>query len=152
MTEVARMESIQDSLQSMDEFTDAQVVINDNSVLDIGGSAVAGQNYAIIYNSDNFISRQDSRTPQTNYDILVMLVVSFENWKETLDDFRALRQAVLDEFNSTSEDNRVADGVHIPEIRAETPIEGIFDAFIDFDQDSVPDYLSQRLIFVTEEY
>ena len=102
--------------------------------------------------SDNFVSRQETRTPQTNYDIPVLLAIAFENWEDTLNDFVTLRQAVLDEFNSTSEANRCGDGVHIPEIRSETPVDGIYDAFTDFTPDSVPDFLGQVLIFVTEEY
>ena len=152
MTEATRHTSIQTSLQSMAAFTDAQVVINDNSVLDGQGSALANAVYAIIYSSDEFSSVQESKTPQTRWDIPVMIVVAFVDWETSMNAFTTLRDAVLAEFNSTSEANRCGDGVYISEIRSESPIEGIFDAFIDFDQDSVPDYLSQRVIFVTEEY
>lgn len=150
MTEAARLTSIQSSLQSMDAFENAEVVINDNSVLDKDSSGYG--NYAVVYSSDGFSSMQETKTPQTRWDIPVMIVVPFDDWKTSLDAFTTLRDAVLTEFNSTSEANRCGAGVYISEIRADSPIEGIFDAFIDFDQDSVPDYLSQRMIFVTEEY
>lgn len=152
MSEIAIITSIKDSLISMDEFSSATVVVNDNSVLDGGGSAIAGKVYAIIYTSDDFRSTQETITEEMEWSIPVMIVVAFDDWKSSLDAFITIRQAVLDEFNSKSEANRVSDGTYISEIRSETPVEGIFDAFTDFSEDSIPDYLAQRLIFATKEF
>ena len=150
MTEAARLTSIQSSLQSMSAFTNAQVVINNISILDEDASGYG--NYAIVYSSDDFDSMQETKVPQTRWDVSVMIVVAFVDWETSLNAFTTLRDAVLAEFNSTSEANRCGDGVYISTIRAESPIEGMFDAFIDFTPDSVPDFISQRMIFVTEEY
>lgn len=152
MTEKARAESIQDALQSMTDFTDAQVTLNDNSVLDAKGAALSGANYAIVYTSDTFRSVQRTREPETDWDIPVLLVVQFKTWEDALNDLRDLRQAVIDEFNLNSESNRTSDGAFISEIRSEGAVQAIYDAFVDFENEQVPDYLGQRVLFITEEY
>jgi hypothetical protein len=152
MTEKARAESIQDSLQSMTEFTDAQVTINDNTVLDAKGSMAEGANYAIIYTSDTFRSVQRTRVPETDWNIPVLLVVVFETWEQAFTALRDLRDAVLAEFNSMSESNRTSDGAYISEIRSEGNIQAIYDSFVDFENEQVPDFLGQRIVFITEEY
>jgi len=152
MTEATIHTKLKAMFQSMTALSNAQVVINDNSILDAGGSALAAAVYAIIYTSDEFISKQEVQTPETTWSVPVLLVVAFVDWETSLNAFTTLRDAVLAEINSTIEGNRVAAGLNISEVRSETPIEGIFDAFVDFDTNSTPDFLSQRIIFKAEEY
>jgi len=153
MTEAAIQLKIQASIQSMAAFEDAQVVINDNSILDAAGSGAVAAVYAIIYTSDEFLSTQEAKTPDNTWQIPVMIIVAFVDWKTGLDAMTTIRDALLTEINSTTEANRSAAGLNITSVRSESPIEGIYDANVDFnDPSSVPDFLSQRIIFVAEEY
>ena len=149
MTELTIITKIAVALRTLDEFDDADVVDNDSSILD---QSVAGAPYAIIYTSDNFLSEQTTLIEENSWDIPVLLVVEFEDWETSMIAFRALRQTVLDLFNeNSSADNRTADGLYIPRIRSDSPIEGVYDMH-DFSDQSVPDFLSQRIIFEVEEF
>ena len=153
MTEAAIQSKIQASIQSMAAFEDAQVTINDNSIIDAAGSGTKTAVYAIIYTSDDFDSTQEAKTPENTWNIPVMLIVAFVDWKTSLDAMTTLRDALLTEINSTTEANRSAAGLNITSVRSESPIDGIYDQFVDFDDPtSVPDFLSQRILFIAEEY
>ena len=149
MSETTVITKIATALKTLNDFADADVVFNDASILD---DSAANAPYVIIYTSDGFLSEQSVMTEENSWDIPILLVIEFEDWETSMNAFRALRQTVLDLFNENSSvDNRSGDGLHIPIIRSDSPIEGIYDAQ-DFSDQSVPDFLSQRIIFESKEY
>jgi hypothetical protein len=153
MTEATIQAGIQDVIQAMPEFANADVVINDWSVFDQSGSHAP---YVLIQSSDELSSRQDAQTPNTFYMIPVTLIEWFTDWKETLDNFTTRRDALLTKFNGT-EDDRSANGLEsttVDVIRTEGPIGQAYPAYLEPDEqaEALPEFIVQTLIFETEEY
>jgi hypothetical protein len=97
MSEATIQLGIQAALRAMSEFEDADIVINDWSVLDQSSSAAP---YVIIENADDFTSRQDTVTPVTRWEIPLTLIERFDDWQPALDNLRTRRQAIIDKINS----------------------------------------------------
>lgn len=153
MSELAIQEGIQDILQAMSEFADADVVINDWGLLDQSNSNAP---YVIISNADDFVSRQDVKTPETTWQIPVTLCEAFSDWPTTLNNLRARRQAIIDEFNTVG-DNRSANGlaaVTIDEIRNDGPIQPYYGPYVPAEAQAevLPQFLNQTLILTVQEF
>lgn len=151
-TEQLIQEGIQDLIQAMAVFANADVVINEWGILD---QSTASAPYVIIGNSHDFSSRRDITTANTKWQIQLMLVEAFSDWPETYNNFRNRRQALIDEFNTT--DNRSANGIEsvtIDEIRPDGPIEGWFPPYLSTEElaQAVPTYIFQRMIVDTEDF
>jgi hypothetical protein len=153
MTEATIQAGIQDVIQSMSEFAGADVVINDWGIFDQSSSHAP---YVLIQTADDVNSRQDAPTADTSYMIPVMLVERFTDWKETLDNFTARRDAILTQFNGT-DDSRSADGLaatSIDAIYAEGPIGEVYPAYLADEEraEALPEFIVQTLIFEAREY
>lgn len=152
MSEYAIQQGIQDTLQAMTEFADASVVINDWSILD---GPMTGAPYVIITDANNFTARQDTRTPNTKWEIVITLFEQFTDWPTTLNNLRARRQAIIDAFNASGTARSAGlTAVTIDEIRAGSDITEWYDHYIPQGQlpESSPVCLSQVMILTAEEF
>jgi len=144
-TEKAAQEGLQTLIQAMPEFLNASVTINDWSVLD--GSAQASP-FVIIENSDDFDARQQTVSPETDWYIPCWLVVTFTDWKPTLDILRDMRQALIGMLNTDA--NRalsIPEGMIMNRIRSAIPITPMYDPYQENPEESLPLFLYQRFVF-----
>lgn len=153
MSEKLIQEGVQDVIQAMDEFANADVVINDYTPFDLSNLNAP---YVIIENCDDVESTQDGRVANTTWNIHLILIERFTDWKTTQDNFRDRRQALLDEFNAEG-NARSAGGLaatNIKAIRTRGPIVEWYDPMLAENQRelAVPVFLFQWLILVTEEF
>jgi len=152
MTEKAIQEGIQDVIQAMDEFANADVVINDYSPFDFSNLKAP---YVIIENSDDVSSTQEGYDPVTIWNPKLILIERFIKWKTTQDNLRDRRQALLDEFNGHGNARSAGgvEGVNIKKLRTSSPILEWYDPQIAENQrpGTFPVFLFQFLTFETWE-
>ena len=153
MSEEAIQIGVQTILVSMNEFSRADVVINDYAVFDVSNLNAP---YVIIENSDEMESTQDGRVANTTWNIQLILIERFIDWETTQNNFRNRRQAILDKFNESGSARSGAGqpATNIKTIRTGTPVLEWYDPTLTENQRSsaLPVFLFQRLILVTEEY
>lgn len=153
MTEATIQAGIQDVIQSMIEFANADVVINDWGILDQSSSDAP---YVLITSADNFTSRQDVTTAETTYEIPVMLIERFTDWKETYDNLTTRRDAILTKFNAVGT-ARSADGLTattVDVIRPAGEITQLYDSYLSPEElaEALPTFIAQTLIFEVTEF
>lgn len=152
MTEATIQAGIQDTIQAMTEFANADVVINDWGIFDQTSSKAP---YVLIQTADEFRSRHDLGAPENIYHIPVMLVEVFTDWPETMNGLTTRRDALLTTYN-TGGNQRSAGGipVTIDEIRPQGPIAFIYDPSIPDNQlaEALPIFVAQTLIFEVKEW
>jgi len=153
MTETTIQAGIQDTIQSMTEFDNAVVVINDYSIYD---DPISQAPYVLIESADDFFSRQDAPTDETTYMIPVTLIERFTDWKATLDGLTTRRDAILTKYNAAGA-ARSANGITattIDVIRPDGPIAFVYDAYIAENErsEALPVFVAHRLIFEATEY
>jgi len=149
MDEKTAQESMQDWLQALVTFADADVTINDYSLFD---SPQAGGPFVIIENSDGFGSVHDGYTPQDVWEIPVLLLVAFAIGDDpdttTFNNFRDTRQIIINEANDRTGNRTPVAGSDVTRIRNGTPIISWYQAGADPNQPgSYPSYIMQQLIF-----
>lgn len=153
MTEATIQAGIQDVIQSMNEFNNVDVVINDFGIYD---QSSVNAPYVMIQSADQVLSRQDSPSAETTYEILVTLIERFTDWKETLDNLTTRRDALLTKFNAVGTARSAAglEATSIDSIRAAGPIAFVYDAYIAEDQiaEALPVFIAHTLIFEALEY
>lgn len=147
VTEKDLQEATQAVLQGMIQFAPESVVINDWTVLD---TSISMSPFVIIENSDDFVSQQDTFSAQTTYTLRFWLLVALANtdWKTASDNFRDVRQAVVDTFNGGGRAlGGTMDGINVRRIMQLTPIGQLFPPDIDPDitPNATPDYVTQYL-------
>lgn len=145
-------EGLQVALQTLDEFADIDIVINDWSILD---ASTTNAPYIIIVNADEFESRQDVPTPETTWSIGLLLVVPFIDWKTSYDAIRDMRQIIIDKINSSTV--RSAGGleaVNIVEVHSGSPIVPIDNPYLLWEdiENALPDFVGQLVLLECEEY
>lgn len=145
-TEQALQEGIQASIRNIARFSSADVQINNDTFLD---GPIANSPFVNILNADTFNIRMDTITPTGTYEFPVILYREWTDWQTTYDDFRADRQAIVDEFNTvgTARSCGGLDGVTINDIRSEGPITAVA---YDETAPALPVYIMQSLIFSVE--
>lgn len=131
MSESAAQTAIQTALQALSDFADADVVINDWSVLD---QSKAHAPYVIIETADAF--EGGAVTGATRWEIVLNLFVSFDDWTQAKNDFRDVRQAIIDAVDSLANAYPVRSGGNVTEW---------YDQYAD-GASAEPAFLSQRLI------
>jgi hypothetical protein len=148
MSELLVAEAIQDVLQGMSEFDDADVTISDWKVLD--GSSMAAP-FAIIKIAGDFGRMWRTKSAETTYNIPVEIYVKFTEWSTTLLAFRALRQAILDIFDTAP---GVVAGFRVNSIRSGSGIGEVYEKYIDpaLQGEAIPQMLMQVLMFNCEEF
>lgn len=147
MSEIGIIQGIQDVLQASAAFGDADVTIEDWSVLDQVGALDAAP-FAVIRVSDNFEAVQNTASEETTWQIPVLVYEAWDkDWPTTRKAFGATRQTIIDAFNAQGAARSAGGitGVDIQAIRAATPLEQDADARGDYT------YMVQVLIFETLE-
>lgn len=152
MSEATIQAAIKATLQSMSQFADEDVTINNWSVRD--GTYTAGP-WANIVTADDIRSRQDVVVPENQYDIVVELVYPFVDWETTLNAYRDLRQAMLTAFNTaTGERSPGATNADLVEIRNTSPLVWVANPNLSGEQQANADPIAllQTFVFETREY
>ena len=152
MSEYTVQQGIQTAIRAMDEFADADVVINDWGILD---QSSANAPYVLIENSDDFNAEQDTQEPVTVWSIPVNLIEAFSDWDTTLNNFRTRRQAIIDKINSgTVRSAGGLDATNVRRVYNDGPIYHIEDKSLSDEQarEALPVFIGQRIILETEEF
>jgi hypothetical protein len=145
-SEAAIQSGIQTAIKAMTEFADADVVVNDWSLLDQPGNNAP---YVIIQTADDFDSQQDTVSPQNEYYVILTLVEIFENWKTTLDNLCTHRQAIIDKINTTTVRSAGGlDGVRVRRVRNNGQVDYLFQNA----EDTLPIYAMQEIVLEVEDY
>jgi len=143
------------ALEALSEFGSGDVVTDDWSILDQVGSHESSP-YFIWHVPDTFISRKDVPTAVDIWEIEGELILRFVKWPTTKVLFDATRQNILDKFNSVNTLRSPVTESDLQEIRANGPIEAIYDISA-FDNQGVilpealPMWLSQKWLFIIQE-
>ncbi len=142
---------IRDTLLEIDEYFDKKTVgINDSVYLDQSMDKMPGFN---IITADDIVSRQDAKTGTGTWLIIGLLYIGFEDWDVSYNQFRDVRQAIIDKFNEVGTARATGaptDGINLHEIRTGSPIEPIM--YDPADTQGTPVYLTQVLLFDIEVY
>lgn len=148
MSEYTIQQGIQTFIQSMSEFADADVVINDWSLLDQSTTLAP---YVIIENSDDFKTMWRTKSAEASWNIPITLLEAFSDWKTTLDNFRTRRQAILDAFDTSP---GAVPGLTVDTIRNDGAIGQVYAAYMTPEQaaNALPVFLSQRIILEAQEF
>lgn len=153
MAEAAIVTALQTIIRSVSGFSSASVTIEDWSILD---GSLDNDPFFILEMSDEFRSRQDTKTDTAIWNIRGSLYVKFTEWAASRSALRTYRQAILDKFNEvgTARSAGGLEATDINEIRNSgtiTPVYLVYNSQ-DYNPESVPILLSQELVFVCEEY
>lgn len=149
MSESSIQTAIQTILRATSQLADASVVINDWSILD---DAFTGSPWAVIQNADDFDAPQEINTNVT-WSERVTLMQAFTDWSTALNAFRDLRQAVIDQVNSTTGRSLGGmSGMQVRTIRAGSPVRPFYAYEVADPNEAEPIGLEQDLIFVCEEF
>ncbi len=130
-------------------FTAGDVTINDWAVLD--GPNVNAP-YIVIENSDDFAIATIQTDPIPLWMIPFTLFVRFLDWGTSEAAFAAARQPVLDHLVNKA--YQAASGTlnfGIRSIRSGSPIGYVYDRYVENEAESLPVFLSQRIIVETAE-
>jgi len=130
-------------------FSAGDVTINDWNVLD-GPNQNAP--YIIIENSDDFAIATIQTSPSRVWMIPFTLFVRFLDWSTSEAAFASVRQPVLDQLVNRA--YQAASGnlnFGIRSIRSGSPIGYVYDRYVEAEAESLPVFLSQRLIVETAE-
>ncbi len=155
MNETAVQTGLQTIVRGVSGFADARITINDWTVLD---EPVSGGPCVIIGNADNPDSRMDSSDSQDTYAVPLILVEPFTgDWKESLDNFRDHREALINIFNVADNTARSVGGIEGTDVRriyADGPITEYYDKLQDprTNADALPIFLVQALLIEVEEF
>jgi len=131
-------------------FSSGDVTIGDWSILD--GSSQAAP-FAIIEISDDFSVTSIEDNPSTFWQLPFTLLVRFVDWDTSMLAIGALRQTVLDKLTSPvyflAASASLAWGIR--GISSNTGISEVYDRYNANTAESLPVYLSQRIILEVEE-
>jgi hypothetical protein len=100
VTEKQLQEALQTQIQALDSFESGHVAINDYGLLDERRTV---QRIFIIENSDSpELLMVASNRGDGPFTVPGTMAVRFDDWKDSLDDFRDTRQAIFNLFNNTT--------------------------------------------------
>jgi hypothetical protein len=125
-------------------FSVGDVTINDWNILD-GPNENAP--YIIIENSDEFAIAAIQTSASRLWLIPFTLFVRFQDWSSSEVEFAAARQPVLDHLVNKA--YQAASGnlnFGIRSIRSGSPLGFVYDRYLENDAESLPAFLSQRMI------
>lgn len=130
-------------------FSAGDVTINDWDVLD---GPIESAPYIIIENSDEFAIAAVQTSPSRLWMIPFTLFVRFLDWGTSEVAFAAARQPVLDLLVNKAYQAASSNlNFGIRSIRSGNPIGYVYDHYVENDAESLPVFLSQRLIVETAE-
>jgi len=149
MSELTIEQKIQGVIQALSYWEDADVVINDWSVVDRPNVEAP---YVIIETSDDFEWSHIAPTAEMRWGVPIILFEVFHDWDESFNNFRDRRQAILDAF--TVAGAAASPGMVIEMIRNDGPITPYYDRMIPQEQqaESLPVFLMQRMILEGREF
>jgi len=130
-------------------FSAGDVTINDWDVLD---GPIENAPYIIIENSDEFAIATLQTSPSRLWLIPFTLFVRFLDWSVSEVDFASVRQPVLDHL--VNKGYQAASGnlnFGLRSIRSGGPIGYVYDRYVQEEAESLPVFLSQRIIVETAE-
>ena len=136
----------------MEYFGDGDITKNDFSILD-GPTSRAP--YLIVKTPDHFRSTQQTLTPETVYDVILILFVRFTDWTESFNEFSKVRDAMIDKVNSLAGERsaRQTVAITLDEFTEVTPILPYYDPLADNSDETVmPLYLFQQMTLGAKEY
>lgn len=147
-------------IRSLNEFADADVVINDFAILD--GTTV-GFPVVIIATADNIRATPAAGGERNDFfDIPVVLYEKFvigkdangKAWKVSLDNLRDRRQAIVDKVFDGSNSSISTAGLRVTEVRTDGPVDSLFNPKLGEAQlkDALPIMLSQTIIISLESF
>lgn len=147
MTEKTVAEAVQDVLQAIATFEDADVTINDWSVLD---QPTTNAPYAIVETADDFGVTYISSEEVYRWSIPVTIIEQFQDWDTSLTAFRDTRQLVIDALGVGGG----VVGLAVRAIRSSGPVGYIYPAYtqVEFTADAIPIFVTQRIIVDCEEF
>jgi hypothetical protein len=150
MSEATLQADLQREFLTLSSLFDAgDVTINDWNVLD-GPNERAP--YIIIENSDDFAIATVQTSPSRLWMIPFTLFVRWLDWSTSEAAFAAVRQPVLDHLVNKA--YAAASGnlnFGIRSIRSGSPIGYVYDRYVQEEAESLPVFLSQRIIVETTE-
>jgi len=149
MSEKAIAEALQDTFQALKTYENADVVINDWSILN---RSFANAPFIHIETAGEFEARKDTYNDQTTWNIPVTLLVRYKNNEDAYNDFRKYRQEILDTMNSDGNRSAGLSGVTIDIIHSDGEIMEVFNKEVENPEYAIPDLIAQRMIFVVEEF
>lgn len=125
-------------------FSAGDVTINDWDVLD---GPIENAPYIIVENSDDFAIAAVQTSPSRLWMIPFRMFVRFLDWGTSEVAFAAARQPVLDLLvNKAYAAGSGNLNFGIRSIRSGSPIGYVYDRYVENDAESLPAFLSQRLI------
>lgn len=140
---------LQTAIQAMTEFADADVVINDWTILD---QTVASAPYVLILNSETFEIPQATNEPG-QWSIPIVIFAAFTEWKATLDDLRAKRLALCDQINTSNYRSAGGlEGVVIQTIRGGGPPMYVYDVYATNPELADPVFVGYPVILDVTEF
>ena len=147
-------------IRTLTEFADADVVINDYSILD---GSIDKFPVVIVTTADNF--RATPATGGERNDFFEVPVVLYEKfiigkdaagkgWQKSLDNLRDRRQAIVDKVFTGSNSSIGTAGLKVNEVRNEGPIDSLYNPKLNEVQlkDAMPIMLSQTIIISLESF
>jgi hypothetical protein len=147
MSETTVQAALQTALQGMSEFDNADVTVNDWGILD---GPVSNAPYAIIESSDTFnVQWSMSAVMESSWQIPFTLIVAFTDWDTSLNNFRVIRQAVIDMLDGSTDTTL---GGAVRRVRSDGPIGQIYSVEVVDPAYATPAFLSQRIIVEMIEY
>lgn len=148
MSEKAVQEGIQDAIQSLTGFANADVVINDWTILD---QTVASGPYAIIRNSDTF-SNDASINTNTTWHVPIEIYEAFTEWDASSGAFRDTRQTVIDAFSGVNRSAGGIVGMLVKDVHSGADVEYYYGPHAEHEELADPIFIAQSIILVCEEF
>jgi len=151
MSELAIIQNLQDVIQALAEFDEADVVINDYGVLDQSLSLAP---YVIFETSDDFDISNVGPSMLGVWSIPAVLVVKFDGWDNAQNDLLSMRQKIIDAMGGGSAASASTDGLLVRRIYSGSPLQPLYASTMSEEQARAagPVYLTQRIIFECEEF
>ena len=144
MSEKTIQTALKTTLESLTDWHNVTVIINDWSILD---GSLDHAPYALIETADSVTNQLDNMIPVTLWQIPVTLFCRFTDWQATYNQIRDLRQAVLDEV---AINEHFADWL-VNVARSEGPIGEWYDPHQNPANNPAPVFVTQRLVLEVEE-
>jgi len=149
MSEKSIAEALQDTFQALETYENADVVINDWSILNRSFLCAP---FIHIETAGEFEARKDTYNDQTTWNIPVTLLVRYKNNEDAYNDFRKYRQEILNTMNTDGNRSAGLNAVTIDIIYSDGGIDGVFNKEVQNPEYAIPDLIAQRMIFVAEEF
>lgn len=134
---------LRDRLQDLSVFKNGTVVINQWDAL---GRAAARANWVVIGNADDFeVDMSVAVVSPTKYVVQLFVGVPFVDWTRTSNQFRDVRQAIIDNF--ATEPVLGSDDAFVTMVANAGVISEMYNPYLTDEQlrEALPDFVTQQL-------